>query len=299
MILDFVALLGICASGLSAPVSDGYESRDECALAFSLSKERVETVLTDDDIPESGVQSTLPYFPNLEIENSGGTSLQAVDPHNKRQLNDFEYNLYPYKCVVRLYVGFDSNGDGIADYHRFGTGSLVGPHTILSCAHLIYSNDDGWCVTLEAQIGYHKSSSTGEIVYTASYTEWTNLTIGNYRNTLNNNDDWSILDLEEDVGNQYGYLGVSSSFTSVGTSVLSCGYHGDLEGNMGVSLGTITRVYSYSFAFNRVLVGGASGGPVMYGGSTVIGINASTNGYDTSYACSVSSYIVSWIGERL
>lgn len=241
------------------------------------------------------VTETQSYNPSSNI-NSSSIANPSPDRYGRIHLLDGQYTMYPYQCIVKVIAGHDTNGDGVEDETSTGTGVIVGPRTVLSCAHAILWNH-GWPTSLAIEVGSHRPGFS-YIRYTARYTEWDCLTVGNFWETESANDDWSLLDLDRDIGSLYGYLGVASDLISEGSQVRLHGYYSDLNGNMAYADGPVSSLSDYKFSCICSGGAGTSGGPITYGTDTVVGV-VSSGLANLTNACRVSPYIVEWIGERL
>ena len=278
-----------------------YASEDKL-FAVSISSDYTEKYIYYSDLPSSQTSFTSSYNPtenSSEIHNNETNNTDLIFGTDDRIiLSDYQYTQYPYRTVCSIYVEFEDGEDNPTTYGYVGTGCLVGPHTVLSCSHLFYNNEYGWATYIEVQIGAHIDSITN--VFTTSYTtsSWVNLMIGVQYITNSADDDWAILDLSENLGNQYGYFGLSSSL-SVNDTVTLYAYHGDLNGNMAYGLGQVTALNTYNFRHNCDAVAGSSGGPLTSGSNTIVGIHSRGYSSTEDQACKISSYIVSWIEERL
>ena len=197
------------------------------------------------------------------------------------------YNLFPYRTVCLIHAYF-----GTTVYA--GTGVLVGPSTVLTCSHLLYN--DGWPSEVRVYPAAHQTDIGLMAPYGTFYSE--NMTIGVYFRTLDPADDWAIVDLDYHIGQNIGYMGVSSALSN-GDEVRLYGYHGDLNARLAYGPGEVTSVETFKFRHNCDAISGSSGGPVTTNWSTVVGVHH--GGYNNNWdqACKVSDYIVTWIEERI
>ena len=197
------------------------------------------------------------------------------------------YNLFPYRTVCLIHAYF-----GTTVYA--GTGVLVGPSTVLTCSHLLYN--DGWPSEVRVYPAAHQTDIGLMAPYGTFYSE--NITLGVYFRTLDPADDWAIVDLDYHIGQNIGYMGVSSALSN-GDEVRLYGYHGDLNARLAYGPGEVTSVETFKFRHNCDAISGSSGGPVTTNWSTVVGVHH--GGYNNNWdqACKVSDYIVTWIEERI
>ena len=221
------------------------------------------------------------------------------------------YNLFPYRTVCLIHAYF-----GTTVYA--GTGVLVGPSTVLTCSHLLYN--DGWPSEVRVYPAAHQTDIGLMAPYGTFYSENSvypaahqtdiglmapygtfyseNITIGVYFRTSDPADGWAIVDLDYHIGQNIGYMGVSSPLSN-GDDVRLYGYHGDLNARLAYGPGEVTSVETFKFRHNCDAISDSSGGPVTTNWSTVVGIHH--GGYNNNWdqACKVSDYIVTWIEERI
>ena len=131
------------------------------------------------------------------------------------------------------------------------------------------------------------------------YCNYRSINIGSNVSTGENDDDWAIIDLENDIGSTLGYFGLSSTSINVGTKVRLYGYHGDIPNKISYGPGNITYLETYKFYHNCDAWEGSSGGPITFGNVTVVGIHSGGVDATQDAACKVSSYIVQWIYNRI
>lgn len=104
---------------------------------------------------------------------------------------------YPYRTAVKLFVQFDSGGGSC-------TGTLIGPHHVLTAGHCIYdaSGGTGWATSVEAAPGYHQGNrpfGTAHATRLSTYIGW-----------IENGDfayDIGVVELDRNIGDFVGWLG--------------------------------------------------------------------------------------------
>ena len=249
----------------------------------------------DSELPHTSSTETAFYSPNPEdyLESN-----LIFGPDERTILPESDYTKFPYRTVCLLHAKYDTNGDGVYDKTGVGTGVLVGPRTVLTAAHVVFDNTAGvWSNTVHVFPGAHKNSNNSLVT---PYGQFHSASIvkGNNHITHSSADDWAIIDLNADIGDQIGYMGVSSSLSN-GNSVRLYGYHGDYNSKLGYGPGVTDAVETYKFRHNCDAIAGSSGGPVTRGTTTVVGIHS--GGYNSNWdqACKVSDYIVGWVEERI
>ena len=246
------------------------------------------------DIKSTGASYTLPKIIN-DIDYSSfynpterDDSDVIIGSNDRVQLTESQYSLSPYCMICKIEATF-----GQSVYQ--GTGYLVGPRTVLTAAHVIY--DSGWGTNVTLLFGAHWNSNN-QYVYSSYVTNVTGLTMGNYYNTGDTADDWAIIDLGFDIGDTYGWFGLTTVVTTNMTMTVA-GYPGDYNGNMVYSTGSVSNIETYKFRHYADTAGGESGAPIMPVPFMSSGIHH--GGYGTSYneACRISTYIVDMIDERI
>lgn len=211
----------------------------------------------------------------------------------------------PYRSICRILISFNE----LSGVEFQGTGFLVGPHTILTNCHMVYDcsnkHNYGWFDSISISFGTYKDSNGKIINPYGTITQFSSASCGSFRDTKDRNDDWALIDLNENIGNELGYFGVTSELSN-DDSVTVVGYSGDLDRKMAYSNGNVSNVNTYKFDHNCDTTGGASGSPVIKKSNNLIcGIHSGYSYYwffgnhYTNHACKISTYIVAWIEERL
>ena len=173
-----------------------------------------------------------------------------------------------YRSTVKIEARL-SNG-GIAH----GSGFLIGPAAVVTAAHCVYNSafgDD--CLAesitiIPAANGNTANYGTANAVSFVVYNEWTD--------NFNSQYDWAIIRLNNNIGNNTGYLGLASRSSYNQTSITVNGYPGIINGTgnrrMYYTTGNITGTTQYYLKSNNTCTeGGMSGGPVY--------TYSSSNGY--------------------
>lgn len=284
------------------------ESND--IIGYSIDSNRNESFLYENDLHSSMrnyTDSTIDnvFFEDVETTNQNNGSRAIIDDDNRVILKDYQYTQQPYRSICRIVITFNE----ISNVAFQGTGFLVGPHTILTNCHVLYdcSNDHnyGWFDTISISFGTYKNSN-GEIINPyGTITQFTYASCGSFRDTGNVNDDWALLDLNVNIGNELGYFGVTAE-SNDNDSVRVVGYSGDLDRKMAYSNGVIFNVNTYKFDHNCDVYSGGSGSPVIKNSNNLVcGIHSGYSYYwffgdhYTNHACKISNYIVAWVEERL
>lgn len=181
-----------------------------------------------------------------------------------------------------VYVEYIKNGN-----RARASGFLIGPSTVATAGHVIYSGGKFAVdiVVIPARAGssypYGTAGYNGAVVSSG----WYDNEDGNY--------DWGIIELDSNLGDSVGWLGLETKTTSYnGKSVMSNGYpktvNGTTKHTMYRTNGTVSSSQTYKlYSQNTNAAGGMSGGPLYYysssTGYTAIGISttggSNSNGY--------------------
>lgn len=201
---------------------------------------------------------------------------------------------YPYRMVCRIEVQYNETPGTV----YLGTGFLVAPNTIMTACHAIYHENYGFFDSINFGFGAYKDDVTGQITYPyGTYNLWTAATVGSYYDTFSENDDWAIIDVSTNIGNDLGYFGLTANL-STSDNLRLYGYYGDFYGNQGYCDGNATYIETYRFFHTCDSYGGVSGGPICENNVIVAGIQHGWLG-TINTACKISTYIVGWINDRI
>ena len=180
---------------------------------------------------------------------------------------------FPFNTIAT--VRFDK--DCIADYKAWGSGTLVGPHMLLTAGHVVYNRSAGMknqtCNYI--QPGAYHDAATGDIVY--PYGERT-ISDTKYKKT---NTKWADQTYTPERGVDYGAIRIVCPFEDINTYmpmvfdlspsfINTSGYPIDdlpLTGNIGDQwrgAGPVTTVSvaNRTITYDQRSTGGASGAPV-------------------------------------
>ena len=178
---------------------------------------------------------------------------------------------FPFNTIAT--IRYDK--DCIADYKSWGTGTLVGPHMLLTAGHVVYNRNAGMknqtCNYI--QPGAYHDASTGEIVH--PYGERT-ISDTKYKKT---NSKWADQNYSPKRGVDYGAIRIVCPFEDINTYmpmvfdlnptfINTSGYPvEDLPstGNVGDQwrgAGSVTSTADRTITYDQRSTGGASGAPV-------------------------------------
>lgn len=276
-------LIASALSCLSCSVANATEDYGNSVVASSdnphggtLMKNAVtgEVTYLTDDFSDNGLCDDVEVD---SIDNDGGISTQAIIGSDDRQKITYPYNSSQFRSTV--YVETHTADGGI---YR-GSGFMIGPNAVATAGHVVFAHGhggDGW-ITYAKVIPALCSAVSGSGYY--GYAEAIAYQCGaNYANGESADDDWGIIILDRNIGNQTGWLDIASlSLSSYNNlSVKLNGYPAEVRGeyqeDLFMSTGTISSATSRTLtSYNIDCTGATSGGPCYYasnGQYKVIGI---------------------------
>ena len=229
-------------------------------------------------------------------------TLNAYHPSNiinTRSEYDKYYSL-PYSAICTFYSTYDTNNDGIADVTFIGSGALVGPNEVLTAEENTYNTDYGYAIDMYVALGEHREN--GSLVRPFGIQHWTMIARGNYHTTFDANDNWALVRLDSNIGYTSGWLGVSYTGISNGSTVKAVGYNSYASCEATIYQGVVSSLQTYKFNYNAYPPMMANGCPVMNSSmDTIYGIHCSqrtiVNNVTYCQACKISIYLKGWIQE--
>jgi V8-like Glu-specific endopeptidase len=179
---------------------------------------------------------------------------------------------------------------GVVNIGNYGTGFVIGEHTILTAAHCMYDYEKKAIITNSTFYLYDNGSYDNASV-TATPVQ---IHIpGEYVENGTRDYDYAIITVKEDLSDYMSFnLGVARS-TAVGDEIKvtgngwgGTGVNTDLIGVMSTGVGDILTVSDYYVTYTADTIGGDSGAPLYYtkdGVNTVIGIhNSGGTGFNSA-----------------
>ena len=103
------------------------------------------------------------------INNAPSAPDSIIGLDDRERLSETQVAVHPYSTVLLLLVGWDTDSNGTVDYYGQGTGTMVGPNTILTAGHCIYKQESGWPDELRVYPFVSSSSLNGKTYYSAIY----------------------------------------------------------------------------------------------------------------------------------
>lgn len=210
-------------------------------------------------------------FEETELDDCAGT-YSIIGADNRIRVSS-PSSSFPERAICRIVTYWDRNNDGVIDNTvGIATGFLEGPSAVVSNGHVVYDHDLGkWCEYAEVTFAQNGANS-------APYGTQTSTTIHTSVAWIENGDlgqDWSIIEVDDDIGNRTGWFGkMWTSGTLNGTSVKLTGYPGDKPQTMWTSSGKINTTYNDRVQYDCDMVGGQSGSPVYNSDAQVLAINS-------------------------
>ncbi len=203
---------------------------------------------------------------------------QTVFGEEGQEQTRVNVNNYPYRCVMFLLAGVDTNNSGTPDKWSCGTGFLVGNDVMITAAHVFYEKvndvnvfvDECRIYPLQASTTY--SNDRNDYYFPKS---WTYSTM--YATSSNKDEhDWIVATLFTPLGLEHGYFAVRDWDASIeGVTPTVSGYP-IATGKTYFqykSTGPLTGIYPKRMSYRMDTHGGNSGGPVYINGNQIIGIH--------------------------
>lgn len=176
--------------------------------------------------------------------------------------------------------GFDTDDDGVIEEWIYGTGSLQHYDIVISCAHILWNplykdlDIDGWA----SQI-YFLGGVNGNKYVPLAYSSYESISIsqayvdnsyvapapgGTYSVVADLNNDWSIIQVSDKIGNQLGWYGLHGCGTpETGVSIYTVGYPYDKGNTQWSSTGKLLSFSDNIVYHNAVTTFGDSGAPMI------------------------------------
>lgn len=210
---------------------------------------------------------------------------RAVPGRDGRQKVD-NTTTYPYSIHSQLQIDFSGSKYG-------GSGSMVGPHHVLTCAHNVYDRTMKWATNIEVHPAkYGSTSPFGKAKVVKSYV---------YKNWISNEDrnfDIALLVLDKSIGHFTGWGGVCSTTEDYlkASTINLTGYPGDDEDGkrcnyMWTMSDRITKIKSESFEYIIDTFGGQSGSALwlnhLGNQPTILGVHT-LGSTDTNYGVRIT-----------
>ncbi len=264
--------------------------------------------LTDEKIAEirtesADVSAYIPPSVNAEVSAVSAVSAASDDPYGRTQMNPAEVRIGQLVCA------FNNDSDSEPDVTFVGTGCLQHYDVVVSAAHCVWKpqyeqySGDGWAQDITFYAGKSGTSTYRDSAGHITMNIATNF-INNSTYTLNSNGeyvanyafewDWSIIQLDDNLGDTCGWLGLRpNSQVQTGLNIEVTGYPGDKSsGTQWKSTGSILSLNGNRLYYSAYIYPGNSGGPVLDSGGLMCGIA-------TSYSTNASGAWIQSGGTRI
>lgn len=214
-----------------------------------------------------------PYSPELSPSQQLITTANTTTDSNGRyQVSDARVGL--------VNASYDTDGDGIIDETVSSSGSLQHYDIVVSCAHVLWSPRyadlpcEGWAIEVEFYAGvnggdllptasssYSSISISQALINEASYSINSN---GTYNVYWPLDHDWSIIQLNDNIGSICGWYGLHGCGTpETGVSVYTIGYPDNRNFTQWRSDGIISSFSNNKMYSTIYISSGYSGAPIL------------------------------------
>lgn len=248
-----------------------------------------------DVIGDADFASSPGFFPNgIEEESGNLESPAAIVGSTDDRVRITNTTVGPYCNTVYIYAHYTHNGVG---YRGIGSGFVIGPSAVATAAHCVYNTEYGvadYIYIVPAKNGTLEPYGRENI--NAPVLGENVIVSAGYLQSGSSADDWAIIELDSQIGNQTGWLGIRwQSATYNNTYVYNTGYpaavtgyvQDDVDRNMFLGTGYVRYSAAKYLCGDWDATGGNSGGPVyIYDsntGYTLIGILTAGSGADTDF----------------
>jgi len=289
MILSVVSMLGLTVS--ASDVSLIGESSEELLLSYSADGTIAQKKIIVPKVNSSAKKLEIfsqKYIPGKEIPCAIVVPpIIDSDPIVRTRMES------PDEKVGKITMYFNTNGDNRPDSNgtTTGTATLIGKDILLSCAHCVWNPQyknfprEGWPVELVFEAGKHGADNyvfSSEFVTSWIPQEYVDHAVESedeHGRTVYNLDqeyDWSIIQIEDNLGDALGYYDVRlCGSEDLNEDVYTIGYPGDMGGEtQWKSEGEITGVYDNLIYYDVYLYYGNSGGAIFDSEGIICGLAA-------------------------
>lgn len=284
IVCTFFISIALFSSNVLANDNGGEEAYIE--YNYVTGEEKEFTVDRDESAQLYGLMSRVAEVEKVSLPYSVGKTYTGVSVNSilpNESLTKVDATLSPYSRVTYLYLGRDSNGDGIIDSWAGGTGFMVYSDIMLTAGHCMYGVSGG---NVDEMRIYQKQNSTTRNSTYYYPSKWILST--NFTSSGDSNYDWCVVKLQNSIGNQTGWFGYGVALYSKSVTVSgypdSSGYYFYQYKNSG----TLTINSTYRFAHTCSTLAGESGAPAYDSNGIVWGIHTSGS-TNSNYGCLITS----------
>jgi V8-like Glu-specific endopeptidase len=199
-------------------------------------------------VAEAGAGAPVEPSSDASTKDSISMAPQYIIQGNRYPATPSQLTSYPYNTV-----GYLSTSQGSC------TAFLVQPNTVMTAGHCIYNNGKWFTINFFAPGG---DASSGNYPYGTFSGDYVNLITNNLWMQGNTNFDYGFIQfLDSEPG--LATNGTLSMRDNSSGSMNLAGYPSDKNGQMWISPGNVTAVYTSYYKTNQDTVGGNSGGPMI------------------------------------
>lgn len=207
------------------------------------------------------------WFPNAnELEPEIGSTYSVIKPDGRKEVTNTEQ--LPYSAICYIEIDWPDGETGL------GTAWMIYSDVAITAGHCVYSSEHGgWAEKIKLWPGkdgfglWNNPYGTTEMTQMHTSTEWTESEDEEY--------DWAVLELEDNIGDQTGWLGFGwTSADMTGTEVTISGYPGEHRYYQYEMSDEITRCTTNKLFYNVIdTSGGQSGSPIYTSSYVAYGIH--------------------------
>lgn len=207
------------------------------------------------------------WFPNAnEFELEIGSTNSVIKPDGRKKVDDTEK--LPYSAICYIEIVWPNKKTSV------GTAWMIYSDVAITAGHCVYSSENGgWAEKIKLWPGkdgyglWNNPYGTTEMTYMHTSTEWTD--------SGNEEYDWAVLELEDNIGDKTGWLGFGwTSADMSGTEVTISGYPKDYQYYQYKMSDEITRCTTNKLYYNVIdTSGGQSGSPIYTSSYVSYGIH--------------------------
>lgn len=207
---------------------------------------------------------------------------------------------YIYCAVGQITADFDADQDGFYETTSFGSAYLEAEDIILTAAHCVFDTEiDQW----GSNIVYHPAQNGYNDTYSSNYeSDVISISISQqYANYTgwNSYQDWAICQLEDNLGDIFGWFGMSGE-PSANMNLTLAGYPGTGNGYQFSSPGKVTEVVNNMyFTASNYSIQGYSGGPMYDSNGTAFGIYTTVYSDGSGNNSSGATRFVDWLFDMI
>lgn len=212
------------------------------------------------------------WFPDVENFNESNDSTQGNNQRNVLGDDDrikvTNTEVLPYSAICYIEIDWPDGSTSV------GTAWMIYSDVAVTAGHCVYSTKHGgWAQKIKLWPGkdgyglWNNPYGTTEVSNMHASANWTS--------SANQNFDWAVLELEDNIGNQTGWFGFGWSVNSLtGTTVTISGYPSEYRYYQYKMTDEITNCTTNKLYYNVIdTSGGQSGSPIYTSNNISYGIH--------------------------